>query len=1202
MGFALKLVYHTTSMSTELLSTLLFVPPKEEFGLPTQFSCPVDSFMFLNGDYNLEAISMISSCIDIYLGMFPIFGLETHVYIFDECKISPFCSALNSRDGNILVWSVFPDTLPHIDLGYFIKLLPVSSSNKTGLFATFAKDDYLFKANFLNIEVSLFDVTFQSTATADEHHLEFTEEVKLFDRFYTQLSGQISQTSNWESAPINIYGKFLNTRNNFPELLCKQIDNYIEILYNRSQTRVRNAELVYNRAISQLAAAELNLYNTEISKNRSRDLVKETKEEIDKIMLNVSAFTNDLENANDEVKRLTESIDALCTIQQCPQVCIPGRVCNECEQPVETLIQGTCTVACSINVTVTEIIGYENSSRYEWVPEKVEPNFCYCFYFECTTSTPCILTALCKRVYFSSPITEVRTIAQPSVCNRPCSEIAVQAPVPTECCVNEGCFNRKTDVECVQANSNCQVVRNTVYENLAEEQRTAIMILQLLDEARANERSKRVRLMRYQTRYNLAEKLFNESKIALDQARTALTIATEAFNEVKVENRLDLLETIVNTSTCADAASSYFSIESVTFNTTVITESPAALPVDVFAFISSKNETKSERVIVDFNLERFDMSLQQAAVVIADYVIFNRLSKRRTRNVVNVSATDQNYLQFQSRCSDLENIINYFDKFNASILTVATTTISSMANLSENMQEISSLIELSSATFNKQINIDLQMIGNITNKDVADLLIRESNNTEEVDELLSLMHEHLVNSEEVAKTLDGNVFQSWQAKMEDLHNQTKSAAGFICFGFSDCLQKVLEAINELINDIPPQDSKTDMQSKFPAASQDLLDLSLLQSYSIISAITDTQKIYDIVTNPILNDYLCAGPPVMVTQPVKRINPRENTTIELTCGVKEEKYITYQWRKDCVQLPNQKNRSLVLTNVKLSDTGNYTCVVTNQASSITSLNSSVEVQRPPTFFLQLENVDDYYGNWNGAIFKSNASGWPFPGFRWYFQPKGETEFMQIPDEDENELVILPPLPKDEGSYYCEAFNEQGFIRSRIVNLTVLETSVVQVAQTVYFNFTLVNNLEESATIPDFEDDNYTSSFAGDIFKTNMVSVLSTLVSFGSTYIENVTAHHNSSSSSITVSFTLYSQNISYLDTPLTVINQLAPQARVEWLPVWEALQTLLTGSEFIVNDSKMEYKSDPSSVNVDVLQFTCPIGKDVSPINNFLCGK
>lgn len=1212
MGFALKLVYHTASTSSGLFSTLLFVPPKEEFGLPTQFNCSVDSYMFLDNNLDLEAISMVSSCLDIYLGMFPVFGLETYIYIFDECKISPFCSAIGSSDAKTLVWSVFSNTTPYVSLGYFIKLLPASNSNKTGLFVTFAKDDYLFKAELLNIEVSLFDVKFNSTATINERHFVFSEEMMLFGRFHTQLRGEISQTSNWEGAPINIYGKFLNiSDDNFPELLCKQIDNYIEILHNRSQIRVRNSELVYNRAKSQLAAAELNVNNTEISKNQFIDLVKETEEEIEKLQQNISSLTDNLENANNEVKRLIERIDELCSIQECPEVCIPGQVCNPCEQPAEVLIQGVCTVPCSINVTVTEIIGFENSSRYEWVPTKFEPMFCYCSFVECTTTTPCILTALCKRVYFSSPITANRTISQPSVCNKPCNETISQEPIPTECCINNPCLTRNKSVECLQNNSVCQVTRNRVYENLATEQEEAIMLLQSLDMARANERGKRIRLMRYKTRYNLAVKLFNESKTALKQAKIALKIAENAFNEVKSENRLDLLEKIRETSTCASAVSSYFKILSVHFNTTVITESPSALPIDVAIFISSKNETKSERVIVEFMPERFDMSIQQAAVVITDNVIFDQgLSKRRARNIVNVSTTDENYLHFQTRCSDLENIINYFDKFNASILTVAATAISSMGNLSENMQEISNLIEFSSTTFNRQSNVDLEMIGSITNKSLDDLIISDSNNTEEADELLGLMQEHLTNSQELAKSLDGNIFQSWQTKMEDIHNKTKTAAGFLCLGFSDCLQKVLEAINELVNDIPPQNAKVDLQSKLPAANQDILDLALLQHYSIISAISNTQKIHDIIISPLLNDYWCAGPPIIVTQPVKRINPRENTTIQLSCVVEDDKYTTYQWKKDCIQLPNQNNRTLVLKDVKLSDSGNYTCVVTNQASSVTSLNSSVEVQRPPAFFRELENVDDYYGNWNGAIFKTNASGWPYPGFRWYFRPKGETEFTQIPNEDENELAIIPPLPKDEGSYYVEAYNEQGFIRSRIVNLTVLDSSVVQVARTVYINFTLSNDLEESTnvdSIPDLKNSDGSGSdfdditFAKNTFKTNMVEVLSTIISLGSTYIDNVTVYYNSSSS-IAVSFTLYSQNLSYPEIPLTEINQLAPQARVEWLPVWERLQVLLIGSEFVVNDGIKEYKSDPSTAKFDIVQFTCPVGKDVSPINNFLCGK
>ena len=100
---------------------------------------------------------------------------------------------------------------------------------------------------------------------------------------------------------------------------------------------------------------------------------------------------------------------------------------------------------------------------------------------------------------------------------------------------------------------------------------------------------------------------------------------------------------------------------------------------------------------------------------------------------------------------------------------------------------------------------------------------------------------------------------------------------------------------------------------------------------------------------------------------------------------------------------------------VSDSGSYTCVVTNQASHTISTNSSVEMHQLPAFFLEPDNADVYMGDSNGAVFQSNATGFPFPGFRWYFQQKGTIGYIQLPGEDENELVIHTPLPKDEGSY-------------------------------------------------------------------------------------------------------------------------------------------------------------------------------------------
>ena len=1209
MGFALKLVYHTNSASTGLFSNLLIVPPKVEFGLRTQFSCPLDGFMFINDDHNMEAISIVSSCVGLRLGSFPIVGLKTYIYIFNECRVSPFCATVNSSHNNLLIWSKFTDSIPILRLGNFIELLPASEFNQTGFVATVSKNMTALTAELFNLRITLFDVQFNCMATINEKMMEFSSTIKLFDEYPTELKGSIRQITNWNSATIEVHGNFLDISGNIPDLLCKEIHKYVEILYARSQMRVKNAESVYERARSQYSTVEITYNEREVAKNESDNLVEQTEQELEMMKNTVQSITAELEEANDEVRSLMEQIDDLCTLRECPEVCIPQQMCKPCQRDVSTSVQGTCTVACTKPVTVTEVVRTEVRFRWQFVPTRVCYMTCSCFFFRCLTSTNCRIVSICKRVAYDYPITRRRVVDVPSVCNEPCSEVAIQAPITAQCCANVGCSNegQAQDVDCLSDNQECEQTRNSVYDNLAEEQSNATRLLQSLDEARANVRVTSLRLMRYKARYNQTERQFNESKVAYDEAQTTLEIATTSLNQVKHELQLDLLEKVINGSICGNETP-YVDIQSVTFNSKISTESPTVLPVNVVIFSPLNNKTVTETVVIDF--VRFNMSLQQAASTITAKVILNRkhLSKRFSRNAINVSETDDNQLHFQSRCTDIQNILSYLKELNRSIFIIAATAISSLENVDGSNREISDLINSSSFAFSKEMSIDLQKIANITNKNIDDIrnFAGYVNGSEEANELLKLMQEYLINGQALIKSLDLTLFWSWQSKMEYLHNQTKSAAGFPCFGFSDCLQEVVEVLGELVNGVPLNNET--ILSMLPNATEDLLDLALLQNYSITSAVTNTENIYRIANDLMLHNYWCADAPKLTVQPVKRTNPRENTTIQLTCDVEVNEYITYQWKKDCVQMPNQKHSTLVLTNVKLSDSGNYTCVATNQVSSVTSTNSSVEVQQFPSFFLQPENVDEYLGNWNGAVFESNATGFPYPGFRWYFRPKEASEFTQILGEDQNELFIVPPLPENEGSYYCEAFNEQGVLRSRIVNLTVLESTVVQVARTVQINFTKFDSEPDILSVGSDElsgsglDINITLTPAAIIsLQNSLANMLNALISFGSTSLENITIHA-ASPKVIMASFTLYSENINYPETPLEEVNQLAPQARVEWLPVWQRLQEVLATSEFIITDGEEEYESDPSSLQFDTLQFVCPHGKEVSPVNNFLCGK
>ena len=1218
-------MYHIAGGSNGLFSTLLAIPQK---GIDPQYICPLDSFIFLNKVHDLEAVSITSSCLGINLGLFPIHHLDTHIYVFNECKLDSLCTIVKYNDANIIVWSTFPSSLSKLNLGHFLELLPVSDFNRTGLVATFTKDYIQLNAILPNVKVSLFNTNFKSEAIINEQQLTFSRSVKLFDKYRVKLSGRINQITNWDNIAIEVQGMFTNNPDNIPKLLCYKIANYIEILYNRSQIEMNNAEAVYNRVVSQFIKANTTYNKYKINKHQSSDQLKRMEDEYEKVSSTLYSITETLKRAGNKVKNFQEDIDDLCTIKQCPEVCIPQQICEECRRNVTVPVQGTCIFQCIKAENVTVITGSEVIRRSEYISQEncIRNPSCQIQIGMCVSTTTCETDYISQPVDYVRYITEDRIIQTVSECNKPCSETVVSAPLTALCCANITCNSTEQDIECLSQNQHCTQTREAVYLNLDEAEKNATKILQLLDEAKRNETVVNLKLQRSKVNYHSAEKKFNESKRAYTDVLSTLEIATASFEAVKNKVQLAKLERITSLGACGYASPSFFEIKSVSFDITILTESPTILPIDIVMFIASQNVTVTETLYIDFY--NLDASLKQGAVAITEKFVLsqNTLSKRHSRNAVNISAPNENEFYFQQKCVDAINIIDYIKELNVSIFAVAESTISSISSLKDNVLEVSMLINYSSSILNEELTLDFQKISKITNRNITQFNSTDAKISEETDELIKLMQEYVLSSQELENELGNTLYQSWQAKMEEVHSQTGSAAGFPCIGFSGCLQKVVDTLNDLISDIP----LSGILSDFSDAAQDLMDLALLQNYSIVSAVTNTHKIYNIASNPVITNYWCASTPRIIVHPVKYINSTENSTIKLSCEAEAEQFTSYQWKKDGVQLLGQNNSTLVLTNVTLNDNGNYSCVVTNQVGSTSSFNATVEILQIPFFLLEPENINEYLGNLNGAVFQCNASGFPLPGYKWYFRPKGTDKFSEIPNNNQNILVIIPPLLKDEGSYYCEAFVGDDSIHSRVANLTILHSTVVQIAQTVYLNFSYISKVEETETessgsgdiltIREETSDYVTNDFSGSgsevgsgininititpftklALEKNLLNTLSTLMSFGSTTIKNITLHFVNPFN-LAVSFTLYSHSITYSEATLSKINQLAPQAIMEWTDTWKRLQQLLSISDFIITDYEYEYESLPSSLKVDMLQIVCPAGKEVSSANNLICG-
>src|SRR6266508_6485552 len=84
-----------------------------------------------------------------------------------------------------------------------------------------------------------------------------------------------------------------------------------------------------------------------------------------------------------------------------------------------------------------------------------------------------------------------------------------------------------------------------------------------------------------------------------------------------------------------------------------------------------------------------------------------------------------------------------------------------------------------------------------------------------------------------------------------------------------------------------------------------------------------------------------GQPAITRQPTNQsVSLGANATFQITATGAAP--LSYQWRFADLELFSATNRTLVMTNVQLTQAGNYAVVVTNLSGSITSMVAALEV--------------------------------------------------------------------------------------------------------------------------------------------------------------------------------------------------------------------------------------------------------------------
>ena len=1187
---AFKLDYDIREGSTGIWLQLILVPPELEFGLPTQFSCPINGFIYFDSSFGLQAISMMSTCIDIQLGSFPIMNLQNILYISNNCDLSAMCDLIDTSgiksNVNIYAWSVFPSSISELRLGYFMSLLPYGE-NRFGIASVISTDSNLLLAKLFQLRVSVLGTSITVEATIDRMRLYYNGTARIFGMYPALLFGSVTQTNEWNESPLNIFGQL---QEEFIITLQGNTMMYFDLSISNYQERISNARLSLQTAQEQLNV----IHNTNTNNNVS---FYTARIEYD-TALNVFSKTNqtayDIQNmvnqAGQELNDLRIRLDALCTIKTCPEECIPTIRCETCVTNVTIPIQGICNVTCTRFRQVKEVVDFVEVYRWGWFREETCITRSICSLWNCYTDEECTVRSICQRYLAMEPVYAIVNETYQTTCEEPCQVGLATDTVETTCCASVGCDgstdsdggSKVPDPACVNANSVCERSRQIIFDALEAAEDNSVILLRQLQEANRNVSITNLHVTRAMVRLTTLETSFNQSSRALEEAQRIHQNAKSAFQQVLSDNsNTQIFIDLMNTTN----DSMLIEILNVTFDVTIITESPTSIPLDVSYHVPLLNHTSTRRVVVDFH--RVELSVHNAAMsIIEDIFLLNIRSRRsiKTARQTPKVIADSNQLYFEEKCSEIQNLQEYIMVLNSSISSIAEMTISSMMSVTANTELIKNLAETSMELFSQPQSINISTLAMNFNVTVNSTTVELGESETEL-EILDFLQNLGSLSRTVGEDVETDSFRSWLLEMQDLHNRTATAAGFECFGFSDCLNIVADVTDELLI-LSPSSIGNTLLDAFPLARKALLDIVQSSNITITDASQNLKKFYDIIGDIQLTSYYCAQPPVIIEQPPQRVNPSEGSTLQLTCNVSSDFSITYRWKRGEIELLNANLSILTIENIQLADSGNYTCEATNHIGTVITIEVSVEVQQPPAFFLEPNDIDVYFGDWNNATFQCNATGWPFPGFTWYFKPKNsDDDFMEIEGEVDNEYSVGYPKPENEGSYYCSASNEQDTIQSRIVELTVLEASVTQLLQNFMLNFTLFTDV-----------DNESRNLIEDFF----IKLIRNNVDLKSATIENFRILKFGGD--LIISFNLISKNIPYPETSLEVISQLVPQVLNEWATVRQELEDWITSDNLTINSSRLIYISDPSSVSIDVVQQTCLSGSEISESNNFLCSK
>lgn len=214
--------------------------------------------------------------------------------------------------------------------------LPSDSQNKT--------------EGILNTTVALLGDSFRTQVEISNLSLSFEKKFHLFHTYRLSVRGS-SRLQRWDSLQLTVNGLFGRSersggRDTLEDSLKEMIKGYIKVIVENTVHRLSALQNISDKMSSRLEKSKFRLGKAENNSQLAVTRYLWALKAQHAALKSAKTAEKNVFNSNQEVNQLKSSLESLCSVTECPYVCVTGTACNTCYKDLISKEQGLCPATC----------------------------------------------------------------------------------------------------------------------------------------------------------------------------------------------------------------------------------------------------------------------------------------------------------------------------------------------------------------------------------------------------------------------------------------------------------------------------------------------------------------------------------------------------------------------------------------------------------------------------------------------------------------------------------------------------------------------------------------------------------------------------------------------------------------------------------------------------------------------------------------